>query len=135
MDRLTDRQQKTLLKYTKKMSYANRRFTFGPEPAKFYKNANTIFHAINVGCHAAYYDREKASPNDSTQLVYYYVELNQADKLITVLSQLTGKTFDELTDGNYRVPEVPPTDLNQIQWQPTKEKKKKKNKSKTSSKK
>ena len=54
-----------------------------------------------------------------------FVDFKQADKLIIALSELTGKTYDELTDGEYAIPEKPLQDFSQFE-RPIKTRKKNK---------
>lgn len=107
---VTERQEATLLKYMTVMDCTGRQFIFGRETKKFFKEARDIFHCVNVGFYAASATKEQKINNDN-ELLYLYVGDYQADKLVVVLAELTGKTFEELSNGKYIPPAKKPQSI------------------------
>lgn len=130
-EQLTERQLSALLKFVKASNYEDRRFIIGPKPVSFFKQAKNIFNILKVGFYASS-ATEKYVPNSASQLVYYYVEGYQADKLLVALHQITERTYEDLSNGEVlSAPRIKPSvgfTIEQVKLEQPKKKRKKRKK-------
>ena len=146
---LSDRQKQELLKYINKAKYSNHTFVFGPyDKAKCQYIYNVLFD-IGAGYYAEHANRlvctkcgnwnmeryrkgfrckdcknEQETPANSKGPFLVYCGHRQAEKVLKFASEISGKSFEELTNGKYVEPvKTPSAWMDEIR-KPKKKKKK-----------
>jgi hypothetical protein len=100
VDKLNDAQKSELLRYLEVMTYdPHNRLIFGPKESKYFREFRNIFLALEIGWHSTCVD---FNVKEEKRLYFMFVDFVQADRLLSVLAQLTGKSILELTDNKYR---------------------------------
>lgn len=101
---LTPQQKQQLIDYVELAKYENSSYVFGPGSRKDFHNLYQILNIIGAGYYAEYVDRKAV--NDDKAPILVYVTYSQADKLLKTASAITGRTYENLTKGNFVKPVV-----------------------------
>ncbi len=105
MERLNLKQQHMMHQCLTLMKYDRRRLQFGPESKKYFVEFKNALNAVEVGYHASHVHKTDPSTTSDKEQILIWVDYRQCDKLLAVLSALTGRTYDSLTNGEYSPPE------------------------------
>lgn len=100
INKLNDAQKSELLRYLEVMTYdPMHRLIFGPKDDKYFREFRNIFLTLGLGWYSTCVDYDV---KEDKRQYYQFVDFSQADKLLQVLSQLTGKSVLDLTGGKYK---------------------------------
>jgi hypothetical protein len=100
VDKLNDAQKSELLRYLEVMSYdPMNRLIFGPKDDRYFREFRNIFLALEIGWHTTCIDY---NVKEEKRTYYKYVDFHQADRLLQVLTTITGRSIADLTGGKYK---------------------------------